>query len=87
MSSETTPNRSVSSETLNTRIVDDIVIEPETCAHVLVKNKVQTCTTADIEVAIDYVAVFEHDSSRTTQSVDINVSTSAVETIGFEHED
>ena len=87
MKNRWTINRNELSEALNTWVVDNISIEPETCAHVRVSNEVQTCTTADVEVAIDCVAIFEHHSSSATQCININVSTSTVETSGMEHEE
>ena len=78
-------NRNESGVALDTRVVDDVCIEPETCAHVLVSNKVQTCPTADVEVAIDCVAIFEHNRGSSTQCIDMNVSTSTVESSSSEH--
>ena len=74
---------SSSGEALNT-FLEQVSVNPETNRHVGIVNEVQTCTTADVEVAIDYVGVVEHNRSSSTQCINVNICTVRVETSGSE---
>ena len=69
---------------MNTRIVEHVSIQPETCAHVRVINQVENSTTANVSVTVHFVAVVEHNRDRTIDSTGVHISTGGVETSGRE---
>ena len=66
------------SETSNTIAALEVSIEPLTYAHVRVINQVQDSTAANIEVAIDFVGVVEHNCARTANNISVDICTGGV---------